>query len=98
MRLSNGRTAVWGAASKGVIFSLYMQRLGVDLDLLIDINPAKQGKYIPTAGLQVWPPEEALALLEPGNNIVVTNSNYLEEIVLASGNQYHYLRIDHDDL
>lgn len=97
-RISAGKTAVWGAASKGVIFSTYMQRLGVDLDLLIDINPAKQGKYIPTAGLQVLSPEDALARLDPGCNLVVMNSNYLEEIVQASANRYHYIRIDHDDL
>ncbi len=57
------RRAIWGAASKGVIFSLYMKRVGVEIDVAIDINPAKQGKYLAATGLRIASPEEALQSL-----------------------------------
>lgn len=36
-----GLSAVWGAASKGVIYSLLRKRCGNPVNVLIDINPAK---------------------------------------------------------
>jgi len=90
------RNAVWGAASKGVVFAVYMQRAGAQLAFVIDINPVKQGKYLAVSGLQVLPPEQALRLLQPGDNVFVMNSNYLDEIVAQSGNQYHYCKADHE--
>lgn len=86
--------AVWGGASKGVIFALYMERAGVNIDFVIDINPAKQGKYLPINGLKVSTPDEAMNMLQAGDNIFVMNSNYLDEIIDLSGNKYHYIRVD----
>lgn len=94
LQSKNKQIAVWGGASKGVIFSLYMQRQGLDIDHLIDINPAKQGKYIGVAGLKVSSPEEALSEMKPGDDIYVMNSNYLEEIRTISQNQYNYIKVD----
>lgn len=37
-----GSRAIWGGSSKGVIFASYLARLGVALDAVIDINPAKR--------------------------------------------------------
>jgi SAM-dependent methyltransferase len=90
------RNAVWGAASKGVVFAVYMQRAGARLAFVIDINPVKQGKYLPVSGLRVLSPDKAMQLLQPGDNIFVMNSNYLDEIVAQSGNQYHYCKVDHE--
>jgi len=90
------RNAIWGGASKGVIFSHYMRRAGVTIDEVIDINPAKQGRYLAGTGLQVSAPEEALPRLSSGDNIFVMNSNYLDEIVAQSGNKYSYFRVDHE--
>lgn len=92
------RRAVWGAASKGVIFSLYLKRAGVGIDLAIDINPAKQGKYLAVTGLRIASPDEALLNLNPGDDIFVMNSNYLEEIVSQSGDQFNYLTVEHHEL
>ncbi|MEQ1599419.1 MAG: class I SAM-dependent methyltransferase [Methylotenera sp.] len=86
--------AIWGGASKGVIFSLYMQRAGVNIDLIIDINPAKQGKFIAASGLQISSPDEALKKLHQGDDIFVMNSNYLQEIVELSNNQFNYIKVD----
>ena len=91
------RRAIWGGASKGVIFSLYMQRAGVDIDMAIDINPGKQGKYLAATGLRVASPDEAEQSLKPGDDIFVMNSNYLDEIVNQSGDQFNYLTVDRDE-
>jgi SAM-dependent methyltransferase len=87
--------AIWGAASKGVIFAIHMQQLNTQIDFAIDINPVKQGRYLPASGLRVASPEEGLQRLPEGNDIFVMNSNYLEEIRALSGNQYTYIAIDH---
>jgi hypothetical protein len=92
----NKRNAVWGGASKGVIFTLYMQRRGVQMGPVIDINPAKQGKYLACSGLQVMTPVQGMQLLQPKDAIFVMNSNYLDEIVAQSGNQYQYYKVDHE--
>lgn len=86
--------AVWGGASKGVIFSLLRSRLGQPVDIVIDINPAKQGKYLPATGIKVCSPAEGLAVLPTGATIYVMNSNYLEEVKQMSNNAYQYVSVD----
>ena len=88
--------AVWGAASKGVIFALYMERAGTPVDLIIDINPAKQGKYLAATGLRVHSPAEAMESLAEGSEVLVMNPNYLHEIRQMSGRRFNYLTLDHD--
>jgi Methyltransferase domain len=88
--------AIWGGASKGVMFALLMARAGRPVSTVIDINPAKQGKYLPSTGLRVQSPEEALAVLPRGATIYVMNSNYSEEIRKMSSDNYNYIEIDHE--
>lgn len=92
------RNAIWGGASKGVIFALYMQRAGVSIDLVIDINPAKQNKYMAGSGLKILSPADGMKLLQAGDDIVVMNSNYLQEIVALSHNRFNYIQVDHHEL
>ena len=92
----SARNAVWGAASKGVIFSVYMRRAGAQIAFVIDINPVKHGKYLAGSGLRVAPPAEAAQRLQPGDTIFVMNSNYLDEIAAQSDKQYHYCEVDHE--
>lgn len=89
-------SAIWGGASKGVIFALLKERAGSPVTQVIDINPAKQGKYLAATGLRVQSPAEALAELPKGSTIYVMNPNYLEEIQQMSHHAYHYVTIDHD--
>jgi hypothetical protein len=96
VRSSSKRIAIWGGASKGVIFAVISQRVGYPVDTVIDINPAKQGKYLPATGLLVQSSKEALKHLPPGSTILVMNSNYLEEIKLMSSNLYKYIGIDYE--
>jgi hypothetical protein len=97
-RLSHTATkgaAIWGGASKGVIFALIKQRAGEPVGTIIDINPAKQGKHLPATGLLVQSPAQALKTLPPGATIYVMNSNYLEEIKRMSDYAFRYVEVDH---
>lgn len=91
-----GQSAVWGGASKGVIFTLLKSRAGYAVDAVIDINPAKQGKYLAGTGMPVLSPEAALQRLALGSAIYVMNSNYLDEIKTMSNNAYQYIGIDNE--
>ena len=85
---------VWGGAAKGVMFATHIMAKGLALDFVIDINPAKQGKFLAASGLKVLSPEEGLARLLPGADIFVMNSNYLPEIRAMAGLDYHYISAD----
>ncbi len=89
-----GPEVLWGGASKGAIYALLRARSGAPVRTVIDINPAKQGKYLPATGLLVQSPQLGLASLAKGSTIVVMNSNYLEEIRGMSNNAFNYVVID----
>ncbi|MCI5136866.1 MAG: methyltransferase domain-containing protein [Candidatus Electrothrix sp. AR1] len=90
------RIAIWGGASKGVIFSLLMQKKGYPVSTVIDINPAKQGHFLPATGLRVQSPLEAMKELSDGSIVYVMNSNYLDEVKAMSQNKYVYIGADND--
>lgn len=91
-----GPCIVWGGASKGVIFSLLRERAGYPVDRVIDINPAKQGKYLAATGLRVMGPVEGLAGLPKGSVIHVMNPNYLTEIQAMAGPDFICKGMSHD--
>jgi SAM-dependent methyltransferase len=95
-RTSQTPSAIWGGASKGVIFAFLRERIGRPVQLVIDINQAKQGKFLPATGLMVHSPDEALTMLPRGSTIYVMNSNYLDEIRGMSNNAYQYIGIDNE--
>jgi SAM-dependent methyltransferase len=85
---------VWGASSKGVIFSLLMKRAGVDIAYMVDINPVKQGMYAPATGLEILSPEAVKRRLPSGSLVLVMNGNYLAEIKDMTDNSFIYVAID----
>ena len=93
----DSRCGIWGGASKGVIFSLSLQRAGVNVECVIDINPAKQNKYMATSGLVISSPAEGMKLMQAGDTLFVMNSNYLKEIIAQSNNQFHYIKVDQNE-
>lgn len=95
-KAQSGKTVVWGGASKGVIFSLLCERAGFPVSTVIDINPAKQGKYLAATGLQVQSPQQALADVPDGATIYVMNPNYLEEVRQLSQDKYNYVGMNND--
>jgi len=86
--------AIWGAASKGVIFAMLKERAGQPVDFAIDINPAKQNAYLPATGLFVESPAAAMSKLPGGSTVFVMNSNYLEEIRRMSDNAFNYVEVE----
>ena len=90
---------IWGGGSKGVIFALHLLRRGeVTPDFVIDINPFKQGKYLPVTGLPVLSPENGLLGMARHDAIFVMNSNYFDEIVATAGDNFTYYKVDQDEL
>ncbi len=92
------KNAIWGGGSKGVIFSLHLlRRGGVTPNSVIDINPHKQGKFMPVTGLPVLSPENGLSGMARNDAIFVMNSNYAEEIKATAGNKFIYYKVDQNE-
>jgi hypothetical protein len=87
-------TIVWGAGSKGCIFSLIKERMGEPVSAVVDINPKKQGKFLPATGLKVLSPETFLSQYPEGTTLYVMNSNYTDEIRAMSMNRYKYITVN----
>lgn len=69
-----GPVAVWGGASKGVTFALLID----GIDCAIDLNPSKQGCFMPVSATPILSPEAALK--RGVRSIIVMNPNYRDEI------------------
>jgi SAM-dependent methyltransferase len=78
-RTEGAATVVWGMATKGVMFTLLVDPDGSLVDVGVDVNPKKQGSYVPLTGHPIQPPE-ALRSLERPLVVLVMNENYLAEI------------------
>jgi SAM-dependent methyltransferase len=70
--VSAGRVALWGGSSKAVAF---LTAVGVEAEV-VDINPFRQGAFLPGAGVRVLAPEE----LRAPDLVVAMNPAYLGEI------------------
>ena len=68
---------LWGAGTKGVLLANLADPFKTHVSCLVDINPNKQGKYIPISGHPVVSPAEILNL--HGRDVLVMNDNYLVE-------------------
>jgi hypothetical protein len=75
---NKGPTAVWGAGAKGVSFVSLLDPDRLLVDCLIDVNPAKQGRFVALTGHQIVSPETAVA--RGVLAALVMNPNYLDEI------------------
>lgn len=77
MKSSRKRVVAWGAGSKGVTF---LNTFGSEsaVQYVVDINPHKQGKFIPGTGQEVVSPEFLRAYWP--DFVLVLNSNYCIEI------------------
>ena len=91
--ISTSPLVIWGGASKGVIYSLLKIRGGSAISMVIDINPAKQGKYLPATGLLVYSPKEAIRILSDGAMVHIMNENYMEEIKKMTQNKFIYVGV-----
>ncbi len=75
---SSAKVAVWGAGAKGVTFLNLADPDGYLVDCIIDVNPKKQGRFVPGTGHAILPPEQ---VRQRGiEHLVVMNPNYADEI------------------
>jgi hypothetical protein len=79
--LGSGKLALWGAGAKGVTFGLQCDPKGEFLDCVIDINPAKQGHFLPVSAYPILSLADAHARGVRG--AVVMNEVYFDEIQAA---------------
>lgn len=71
------KAVVWGAGSKGVSFLNTLKTAG-QISHVVDINPHKQGKYVPGTGQEIVAPE-SLKDIDP-DLIIIMNPIYISEI------------------
>lgn len=72
---------IWGAAAKGVVFAAKAPpTIKTKIIYAIDINPSKQGHFMPLSGIEVVDPPMGVARLDPSSLVVIMNPNYEQEI------------------
>lgn len=75
--LTGPRTAIWGAGAKGVTFANLADPTGTLIDCVVDLNPHKQGHFMPGTGHPIVAPA---ALEERGvKRAILMNPNYRDE-------------------
>ena len=72
-----GRVALWGGGSKAVAF-LTALGVGPEVRAVVDINPRRQGTFLPGTGHEILSPE-SLAARRP-TRVIAMNPVYREEI------------------
>jgi hypothetical protein len=74
---TRGKVALWGAGAKGATFANLIDPDARLVDCVVDLNPNKQGCYIPGTGHPIVAPAE---LTSRGiRSAILMNPNYLEE-------------------
>lgn len=77
MKKESSTVVLWGAGSKGVSF-LNMVEMANSISAIVDLNPRKQGHFIPGAGHAIISLNE-LARIDP-DVVIVANPVYLNEV------------------
>jgi SAM-dependent methyltransferase len=74
---SRGGVALWGAGAKGVTFANLIDPAREWIECVVDLNPSKQGGYVPGTGHSIISPRE---LTSYGvKSAILMNPNYREE-------------------
>ncbi|NRB18916.1 MAG: methyltransferase domain-containing protein [Rhodobacteraceae bacterium] len=80
----NGTCYFWGAATKGCMFLWHAYRLGRLVDCVpyaIDINPGKQGRWLPGSLVPIAGPDLFFQDAKPGDVLAISNPAYKDEIL-----------------
>lgn len=73
----NKKVVIWGGGSKGITFLNTFQGIS-NIEFVVDLNPHKQGRYVPVTGQRVVSPE-SLTEIHP-DTVLIMNPQYLDEI------------------
>lgn len=74
---AKGRVALWGAGAKGATFANLVDPGATLIDCVVDLNPNKQGRFVPGTGHPIVSPADL-----PGRAVrsaILMNPNYREE-------------------
>jgi 2-polyprenyl-3-methyl-5-hydroxy-6-metoxy-1,4-benzoquinol methylase len=78
-RSDRRRVVVWGAGAKGVMFlNLLQVTAGAGVDCVVDINPRKQGHFVPLMGQRIVGPNSLSE--NPPDLVIVMNPEYEREV------------------
>ena len=77
----HGPVAVWGAGAKGVTFAHLADPDARRVAAVVDVNPAKQGRFLPGTGHPIIAPVRAVEL--GVTSVLVLNPNYAAEVAAA---------------
>jgi hypothetical protein len=69
-----GKVALWGAGAKGATFASLLDPAGSLVECLVDINPNKQGRFIPGTGHPIVAPQELVT--RSVRCVIMMNPNY----------------------
>ena len=74
---SQGKVALWGAGAKGVTFANLIDPGRELIECLVDLNPSKQGHYVPGTGHPIVDYQDLVA--RGVTTAILMNPNYREE-------------------
>jgi hypothetical protein len=82
LKCDRREVVIWGAGAKGVMFlNLLRATAGAGVDWVVDINPRKQGHFVPLMGQRIVGPD--CLLRNPPDLVIVMNPEYEREIRLT---------------
>jgi SAM-dependent methyltransferase len=73
------RVAIWGAGARAIGFLALVPAAVSAVAVAVDINPMRQGLYLPRTAIPVVPPTRLLE--DPVDLVLISNSTYADEIV-----------------
>ncbi|MEX1027490.1 MAG: methyltransferase, partial [Candidatus Paceibacterota bacterium] len=74
----DGPVVLWGAGAKGVTFAQLIDPGRELIARVVDVNPMKQGRYLPGTGHEICGPERLTE--SETHTALVLNPNYFSEI------------------
>ena len=80
LRAAGLAIAVWGMATKGVMFTLLVDPGGELIDAAVDVNTNKQGCFVPLSGRPIEAPSALRRFTGQSLTVIVMNTNYAAEI------------------
>lgn len=86
------RILIWGVSGRAVTLMNYLSLNRSIVKYGVDINTDKQGKYIPGTGQKIISPDDAI--LSAPELVIVSNSNYLNEIMSNFDSSVHFVTFD----
>ncbi len=83
-----GKIALWGAGAKGVTFANLVDPRRERIDCVVDLNPNKQGRYLPGTGHPIvefheLPPRDVKSAILMNPNYLAENQTLLRDAGLA---------------